>query len=596
MGKKRFWLAELAALCLAALLAAAAHAEVTISGLSPNNRWFHTPAVETGMVTLSAAAPSGGAVIVLSSSNPEIVVPSTVTVPAGRTSANFPINGASYNSRGEGDVTAMYGGTSKSIHLQIDPGSDVRSVSVDRAIVAAGSSVTFRVELCGAAPAGGVSVPLFKSGPGQAYISLPVTLTVPAGQTTAETTVATSAVQAATSATLCANSPTAEWAMMGCVGNSSKTSVVVSPNGEMPLKGVLAMGKYTLSFSSAAATGAGWGINFKVSIPFSVDAPVTVPVSSSDPTIAPIPPAITIDPRKTEGSVYFFTNAVTATTTVRLTASLGGISKAVPVEVRKEAVVQSLSLSPESAGSNPVVTGMVTLDQPAPQKGTNVRLSSSDPGLATVPASLLIAEGSTKGTFNIAVSATAAQATVTIGAEFAGKRTTASLSVGQAPLTAGLKESSISAKRFSQADMASTIIIGRWAGDFERLSKAPDFTKRAQGSRDTKEYLAQAQARCDSMRLEVAKDTISLRMVEQGRIVSVLSGKYEILKDAPTSVTVRVTPGTLKGVASKASLIKGAGDRTVVLVLSDRNHLRLRVGNGPWDYLKRLDRAPDPRE
>lgn len=595
MSKKVIPVVALTGLGIAALLASATPPQVTISDLTPNNRWVHTPAGDTGTVTLSAPAPSGGAMIVLSSSNPEIVVPSTVIVPAGRTSANFPIRGASYNSRGDGDVTAMYGGTSKTIHLRIDPGSDVRSVSLDRPVVAGGSTVTFQVEICGAAPEGGVSIPLFKSGPGQAFVSLPATLTVPAGQTTAEAAVATSAVQAETSATLCANSPTATWAMSGCVGNSAKTSVVLSPTGETSLKEALAMGKYTLSYSTAAATGAGSGINFLVSIPFSVSAPVTVQLSSSHPAIAPIPPTITIERRKTEGSVYFLTNAVSATTTVTLTASLGGVSKTVPVEVRKEAVVRTLSLSPESAVPNSLVTGTVILDLPAPQKGTHVSLTSSDPGAATVPPSLLIAEGSTKGMFNIAVSAAAAQQTVVIGAEFAGRRTTASLSVGQATTTAGRQEVSVSTRTFSRADQASAVIIGRWAGDSDRLSKDSDFVKRAQGARNTKEYMAQARARCDSLRLSFTKDAIAYRAAEQRPAISELNGTYEILRDAAASVTIRVTPASRED-SSRNPRIKSAGSLTIFIILSDPNHFRFRIGNGTWDYFKRIDGAPDPHE
>ncbi len=47
----------------------------------------------TGTVTLSGPAPSGGAVISLSSSNPSVAsVPASVTVPAGATSATFTVN------------------------------------------------------------------------------------------------------------------------------------------------------------------------------------------------------------------------------------------------------------------------------------------------------------------------------------------------------------------------------------------------------------------------------------------------------------------------------------------------------------------------
>jgi hypothetical protein len=56
-------------------------------GLTPSRVVGGTPA--TGTVTLSAAAPVGGAVVTLSSNNTLVTVPASVTVAAGNTSAAF---------------------------------------------------------------------------------------------------------------------------------------------------------------------------------------------------------------------------------------------------------------------------------------------------------------------------------------------------------------------------------------------------------------------------------------------------------------------------------------------------------------------------
>src|SRR5437773_4081068 len=50
------------------------------------------PQSSTGTVTLSGPAPAGGAQVTLSSSNGAASVPSSVTVPAGSSSANFTVN------------------------------------------------------------------------------------------------------------------------------------------------------------------------------------------------------------------------------------------------------------------------------------------------------------------------------------------------------------------------------------------------------------------------------------------------------------------------------------------------------------------------
>lgn len=64
----------------------------------------------TGTVTLSQAAPSGGAVVLLSSNTPGVLqVPATVTVPQGNTSANFAVTTTAPQSDTPVTVRAEYG-------------------------------------------------------------------------------------------------------------------------------------------------------------------------------------------------------------------------------------------------------------------------------------------------------------------------------------------------------------------------------------------------------------------------------------------------------------------------------------------------------
>jgi RHS repeat-associated protein len=65
----------------------------------------------TGTVTLSAAAPSGGSVVTLSSSTPSATVPTTTTVASGATSGTFTVTTSSVASSTPGTITASYGGT-----------------------------------------------------------------------------------------------------------------------------------------------------------------------------------------------------------------------------------------------------------------------------------------------------------------------------------------------------------------------------------------------------------------------------------------------------------------------------------------------------
>src|ERR1019366_8855806 len=73
----------------------------------------------TGPVTLSAAAPSGGAIVNLASNSSSVSVPATVTVPAGSTSANFTVNTVPVSSTQSVAITASYGGGSQQGSLSV---------------------------------------------------------------------------------------------------------------------------------------------------------------------------------------------------------------------------------------------------------------------------------------------------------------------------------------------------------------------------------------------------------------------------------------------------------------------------------------------
>ena len=73
----------------------------------------------TGTVTLSAPAPAGGVTVQLRSSSNRAQVPSTVTIPAGATSANFTIRTTAGGLVTTVTITATYNGVSRSAQLTI---------------------------------------------------------------------------------------------------------------------------------------------------------------------------------------------------------------------------------------------------------------------------------------------------------------------------------------------------------------------------------------------------------------------------------------------------------------------------------------------
>src|SRR5205807_10462942 len=76
----------------------------------------------TGTVTLSGPAPTGGAVVSLSSSNPSVAaVPASVTVPAGASSASFTVTTSAVVASTAVTISASYGGASRTAKLTHPP-------------------------------------------------------------------------------------------------------------------------------------------------------------------------------------------------------------------------------------------------------------------------------------------------------------------------------------------------------------------------------------------------------------------------------------------------------------------------------------------
>lgn len=147
----------------------------------------------TGTVTLTAAAPAGGFVVNLNSSASTVAsVPSSVTVPAGATSANFTVSTRAVTSSTNVTITASANNITRTATLTVNPASSsvtLESLTINPTFVLGGGSATGTVTLSAPAPAGGVVVQLRSSNSSRA--SVPSTVTVPAGARSANFTIRT---------------------------------------------------------------------------------------------------------------------------------------------------------------------------------------------------------------------------------------------------------------------------------------------------------------------------------------------------------------------------------------------------------------------
>jgi hypothetical protein len=85
----------------------------------------------TGTATLTSAAPTGGAVVSLSSSNTAVAtLPASVTIAAGATSATFAATTSSVTTSTPVTITATYSGTSKTTTLTVTPPGQAVTLTV----------------------------------------------------------------------------------------------------------------------------------------------------------------------------------------------------------------------------------------------------------------------------------------------------------------------------------------------------------------------------------------------------------------------------------------------------------------------------------
>jgi len=98
-------------------------------------------------------------------------------------------------------------------------------------------------------------------------------------------------------------------------------------------------------------------------------------------------------------------------------------------------VPTQLTLNPSTVSMGAGSTGTVTISSPAPTTGTVINLTSSNPAVATVPASVLVPAGATSVNFAITTVGVLTQTDVTISALGGGVTKTAVLRVNRPPVT-----------------------------------------------------------------------------------------------------------------------------------------------------------------
>jgi hypothetical protein len=136
----------------------------------------------SGQVTISAAAPSGGQVVQLSSDSSRVSVPGSVLVPAGLTKAGFTVDSNQVPPPTTATLTAAIGTSTATTPLSVVDAPSVSSLALQRKCFTGPATFNSnRVTLDVPAPADTV-VNLSSDGPA---LVVPLTVTVPSGSRSA---------------------------------------------------------------------------------------------------------------------------------------------------------------------------------------------------------------------------------------------------------------------------------------------------------------------------------------------------------------------------------------------------------------------------
>src|SRR6266478_2364031 len=180
----------------------------TLTSLALNPTSVNGGSPSTGNVQLSGPAPSGGALVSLSSSNTAVAtVLANVTIPAGATSLTFTVTTLAVTASTPITISASYAGVTKTASLIVTPqppsGPTLTSLTLNPTSVNGGSPSTGNVKLSGPAPTGGALVSLSSSN--MAAATVPANVTIPPGVASLTFSVTTLAVTASTPITISAS-------------------------------------------------------------------------------------------------------------------------------------------------------------------------------------------------------------------------------------------------------------------------------------------------------------------------------------------------------------------------------------------------------
>jgi hypothetical protein len=373
--------------------------------------------VSSNTIGLTNVAPPGGALVKLSSSNPAVAsVPASVTIAAGSTvSPAFTITTTGVEAPTPVTLSASFNGVTSTALLTVNP-AVLQSLTLSPAAVNGGLSTTANfASLDGQAPPGGAILSLASANPAVAAVPASVQIADYASQSPTFIIV-TSPVAAPTQVVITAS-----------YGKSQVATATLTVN---PVSAGLA--SVTLSPSSVVG-GAPPPNSSNVAILNGPAPPggATIALSSSNLGVAAVPASVEVAAGSTSSANFpITTTPVASGTPVTISASYQGVAVHAQLMVNV-ATPLAMQLSQTSVkGGAGVPSNYVKMDGPAPAGGLVISLTSSNPAVAAVPATVEVSAGLRNSqTFAITTAPVKSATAVTISASYHGVTQSAKLTV-----------------------------------------------------------------------------------------------------------------------------------------------------------------------
>lgn len=277
--------------------------------------------------------------------------------------------------------------------------------------IAAGASDVVQVVVSPAAPSGGESLSIKASN---ASLAVPSGVQISGGSSFGQFTVTGNAVSASTSVSVTVSLGTA----------STTTNLTVTPAAAASVASVAA-------FPGTVASGD----PVTVTVSLTSSAPpggLTVALSSDAPALS-LPATASVPAGSSLVQVPAAAGVVSAATIAHISASAGGTTGSGQVEIDPSRNLTGFVVSPTTTDGTKGSTGQVTLSVPADGNNYTVALQSSNPAVASVPATVGFLNGQQTASFPISTTAVDASTDVTITASAGGRTLAATLTVIPTP-------------------------------------------------------------------------------------------------------------------------------------------------------------------